>query len=173
MHVWFRTIVLGAVWFLLSGTDALSAQQGPTCQADEYHQFDFWIGKWEVTDPNGQVTGHNEIKPFAASCALLENWVAASGGEGKSINSYQAGLQQWRQYWVGGGGFTLILTGGLVEGKMVLTGPERVARGGQKIIDRVTWTPVNKDEIRQVWESSPDQGTNWTTVFDGTYRRVK
>ena len=35
---------------------------------------------------------------------------------------------------------------------------------------RITWTPEG-DEVRQVWETSADDGQTWTTAFDGLYRR--
>jgi len=27
------------------------------CTAPEHHQFDFWIGEWDVTLPNGKAAG--------------------------------------------------------------------------------------------------------------------
>ena len=57
-------------------------------------------------------------------------------------------------------GGVLLLDGGLRDGAMVLEAP------GQ----RITWTHAD-DEVRQVWETSTDDGTTWTVAFDGRYKR--
>ena len=66
----------------------------------------------------------------------------------------------------------LELAGGLVDGKMVLSG-ERKLRDGRTLTNRITWTPNADGSVRQHWEQSFDGGKVWTTVFDGTYRRRK
>jgi hypothetical protein len=35
---------------------------------------------------------------------------------------------------------------------------------------RITWTPEG-DGLRQVWETSSDDGKTWEVAFDGQYRR--
>ena len=72
-------------------------------------------------------------------------------------------------------GDMLLLEGGLVDGAMVLEGrapsgedPTAVDR------QRITWTQVSDAdgaEVRQLWESSGDDGATWTVAFDGRYRR--
>ena len=37
-------------------------------------------------------------------------------------------------------------------------------------VQRITWTQEG-DEVRQVWETSTDDGATWTVAFDGRYRR--
>lgn len=34
------------------------------CTEPEHHQFDFWIGEWDVTLPNGKAAGTNRIEPI-------------------------------------------------------------------------------------------------------------
>lgn len=153
-------------------TGEARAQQSPAsaCADPDFHQFDFWIGSWEVT-AQGKAVGRNEIVPFAQGCALLENWTAANGSVGKSINTWRPTEKRWTQHWVSAGTI-LDLSGGLVDGQMVLTGPVRQLASGP-VMDRVTWTPVTRDQVRQVWELSSDNGTTWRTIFDGTYTRKK
>ena len=47
---------------------ALSQAQPPPapgpCAAPEHHQFDFWLGDWEVRTPEGKLAGHNTISRF-------------------------------------------------------------------------------------------------------------
>jgi hypothetical protein len=138
--------------------------------------FDFWIGEWDVTTPDGRPAGSNRIEPVAGGRGLLEHWEGAAqpdgrpGVPGKSLNAYDPATQKWRQFWVGGGGAVLELAGGLADGNMVLVG-ERPLRDGRRQTNRITWTPKADGTVRQHWEQSLDGGSTWTTAFDGLYRR--
>ncbi len=159
-------ILLG---FLLGFGFSLSAAgQLPTPPA-ESHQFDFWIGDWNVTTPDGKAAGTNSIQAIAGGFGLLENWQGAGGGSGKSLNSYNRSKKQWQQFWVGVGGM-LELSGGLdPKGRMILAGENNTPKGTLK--SRITWTPNKDGTVRQQWEQSRDAGVTWKTVFDGIYKR--
>ncbi|HEY5550402.1 MAG TPA: hypothetical protein VIK52_00835 [Opitutaceae bacterium] len=144
-------------------------QQQPPAPPPEASQFDFWIGEWEVTQPNGKVAGYNSIVSVNGGRALLENWTSAAGNfAGKSLNSYDAVAKKWKQFWVDTGGSVLELSGGIVDGKMVLAGRSITAAGGE-MQQRITWTPNEDGSVRQHWEQSSDGGTTWQTAFDGHY----
>ena len=164
-------MALVAVVAILAGDARAQTGAPQPCAGPEFHQFDFWIGTWEVTS-QGKVVGHNEIIPFAGGCALLENWTATSGGGGKSINSWRPIEKRWSQHWVGSGGTILDLSGGLVEGRMVLSGAVRQTPNGP-VLDRITWTPVSQNIVRQVWDISVDRGATWQPLFNGIYTRKK
>jgi hypothetical protein len=140
-----------------------SAQTPPAkpCAGIEHRQFDFWIGEWDVFGPQGKQVGKSRIELHGGGCFLLENWSGASGVDGKSLNMYDASDKLWHQSWYDSSGSRLDLAGALVAGKMVLTS----ADGAQ----RITWTPNGDGSVRQLWESSKDQGKTWTASFDGKY----
>ncbi|HUG13269.1 MAG TPA: hypothetical protein VMM36_19795 [Opitutaceae bacterium] len=143
------------------------AQQQPL--PPEASQFDFWIGEWEVTQPDGKVAGNNSIVSINNGRALLENWTSAAGNfSGKSLNSYDVVAKKWKQFWVDTAGAVLELSGGIVDGKMVLSGTTLNQAGGE-VHQRITWTPNEDGSVRQHWEQSSDSGTTWQTVFDGHY----
>lgn len=146
-----------------------SAQTPPPALPPESRQFDFWLGEWDVTNPAGKLAGTNKIESIAARAGLLENWTGATGFTGRSLNAWNAAKKQWQQYWVGSGGGVLELSGGLVNGRMVLTGDHEV--NGARRLERITWTPNPDGTVRQHWEQSTDGGKTWTTAFDGLYRR--
>jgi len=149
----------------------LSAQQQPApCSTPEYRQFDFWAGSWNVFNPKGQQVGTNTIEPILGGCALQESWVGTGTSRGFSYNMYDRTTGRWHQTWVGGGGTLLLLDGGLVEGNMVLSGTTLNAQGAT-VQNRITWTPVAADSVRQLWETSADEGKTWSVAFDGTYVR--
>ena len=149
-----------------------ASQAAPApCSSDAYHQFDFWLGKWTAYSVDGEKQGTNHLHRVIGNCGLQENWVSASGQfEGTSYNVYVPSEKRWHQTWVDNQGGTLFLEGRFTEGKMQLQG-KRENRKGKKVLDRITWTPLEDGRVRQHWQSSEDKGKTWTEVFDGYYVR--
>ena len=142
------------------------------CTAPAYRQFDFWLGDWDVTTPDGKAAGHNRITTILGGCALREEWTGASGTHGTSLNMFDSAGRKWRQTWVDDGGTVLLLSGQLKAGKMVLEG-DSPAGGGTTVRQRITWTAQPAGKVRQLWESSADGGKSWKVEFDGTYAKAK
>ncbi len=143
----------------------------PCATRTEYRQFDFWIGEWDVK-AGGQQAGTNSVQLILNKCVLLENWTGARGGTGKSFNIYNAARGKWQQTWVDSSGNVLEFYGEFKDGAMRLVG-ENLGPNGGKIINKLTFFPLEDGRIRQLWESSRDDGKTWTTVFDGLYIRKK
>lgn len=150
---------------LMSLATALPA---PAC-GDATHQFDFWLGAWDVrgNDAAAQPKGTNTIRRVDG-CALLEEWVGATGTTGHSLNVFDTTDGKWHQFWVDSSGSVLRLSGGLVGDEMVMTGVAP-SSGGAMQQQRITWSPRPDGSVRQHWETS-DDGHAWTTAFDGIYR---
>ena len=143
----------------------------PGCDAAVRRQFDFWVGDWSVA-VGGQPAGENRIEKILNGCALLENWTGKGGMSGKSLNFYDPLSGQWHQTWVDDRGGSLGLDGKFADGRMVLTGSAKNPKTGKTTINRIIWTPLPADQVRQVWETSSD-GQSWTVAFDGLYTRKK
>lgn len=155
---------------LLAAAPSVAAQQqAPPCTAPEYRQFDFWVGSWNVFNPAGQQVGTNTIERTLDGCALHEQWKSAGRSRGFSYNIFDRARGTWHQSWVDNGGLLLLIDGGLEDGRMVLSGTTTGARG--TVLNRITWTPVSTDSVRQFWETSADSGTTWSVAFDGMYVR--
>jgi hypothetical protein len=152
-----------------------SAANAPSaCAGPEHRQFDFWLGEWDVATPDGKRAGHNRIVSLHRGCVLLERWTGSGGFEGSSLNAYDAERKVWHQTWTDSGGGVLLLDGEFSDGRMVLRGDSLdPARGNAKVRNRITWTPEREGRVRQLWESSADNGLTWTTVFDGLYTKVR
>src|SRR4051794_23384744 len=86
----------------------------PACTSPEFRQFDFWLGGWKVKNAQGKQVGSSEISRVSEGCAIREQWTAAGGMTGSSLNYYDAGDREWHQHWVGGDGTILHLHGGLI-----------------------------------------------------------
>lgn len=134
------------------------------------HDFDFWMGDWDVHNSEGKLLGRNTITSMFDNGMVHEHWRGNGGLEGRSINGYDAARGVWHQTWMDASGGVLLLDGGLRVGAMVLEGS---APSGDDltVVDRqrITWTR-EADGPRQVWESSSDDGLTWTVAFDGWYR---
>ena len=154
-----------------------SSQSGPPpaakpCGAKpEYRQFDFWIGEWDV-EAGGKPAGTNSVRLILGDCVIFENWKGAGGMTGKSFNIYNAAIGKWQQTWVDSSGNALEFYGEFKDGAMRLVG-EKPGPNGAKIINKLTFFPLEGGRVRQLWESSQDGGKTWTTVFDGLYIRKK
>jgi len=140
-------------------------QTASPCASPEHRQFDFWVGEWEVTRPDGKVAGHNRITPILGGCALREEWTGAGGNQGTSLNAWDPGAHAWRQTWVDQSGAVLLLAGGIDGGRMVMVSGDGPSR------QRITWTPMPDGRVRQLWDASEDGGKTWKVAFDGTYRK--
>ncbi len=151
---------------------ANSAQQPVPCSAEEYRQFDFWLGEWEVFNPQGQKVGENKIEKILNGCSLKESWESTTGYRGHSFNIYDQTSGQWHQTWVDIGGTLLQLDGGLTDGAMVMSGVTQGQNG--EVMNRISWTPTKEGaqiHVRQHWETSTDSGKTWQTAFDGLYKK--
>jgi hypothetical protein len=159
-----------------SGPRAVAQQppqrQSPCRTQPEYRQFDFWVGEWDVQTPQGQTAGTNSVQLILGDCVLLENWTGARGGHGKSFNVYNAAKGKWQQTWVDNAGSVLELLGEYRDDRMIFSG-ETVRRDGTKVLERLSFTKLPGDRVRQFWEQSADGGKTWTVAFDGTYVRKK
>ena len=160
------TATLLLISFIASGTE----QKQVPCSTEEYRQFDFWIGEWEVFDPKGQKVGENTIEKILGGCSLQESWRGASGNVGHSYNIYDRSQKQWHQTWVDNSGTLLKLNGGMEGGSMVMSGTTKGKSG--TVLNKISWTP-EKADVRQVWQVSTDEGKTWQTIFDGLYKKVK
>jgi hypothetical protein len=162
--------LLARAAFLAIIASPLSAQTTAACTNAAHRQFDFWVGDWDVYDARGQRAGVNRIEKTLNGCALHETWTSAGPSRGNSYSAWDAGDNRWHQTWVDNEGTVLRISGGIVNGEMVMEGDRHLA-DGTPVSERITWTPRADGTLRQLWQTSRDRGMRWTVVFDGTYRR--
>ena len=145
------------------------------CERPEAHQFDFWIGDWEVYK-NGTDTlvAYNRISPIAGGCGILEDYATVSKNYvGNSINKYSFAKKKWKQMWVDNSGLTLELEGNYADNKMILEGEQLNFANGKMLKNRITWFKNADGTVRQLWEQSHDDGKTYTVAFDGLYKKKK
>lgn len=129
------------------------------CSGEAFHQFDFWIGDWDVYGAPGRPPGRNTITALHDGCVIRESY---ENGRytGMSMNYYDAEADKWHQLWIDNQGLILPLEGGWNGESMILANDR----------SRITWTPNEDGSVRQLWEQTED-GETWQTVFDGKYVR--
>jgi hypothetical protein len=159
---------LAVGFYGLSG--APTGPVGRPCRRPEYRQFDFWVGQWEVKIfGTGAPSGTNIITSELDGCAVFEDY-ANAGYVGRSLNTYDAADDQWHQHWIANDALPLLLDGAAQGSAMVMQGFRPTPAG--PILDRITWTPLSSERVRQFWDSSSDSGATFPTiVFDGEYFR--
>lgn len=142
------------------------------CKASpEFRQFDFWIGEWDVKNPQGVLSGSSSVQLILGQCIIFENWAGGSGTNGKSFNIYDANDKKWHQTWVDDKGTFTHYIGGLVDGKMVVVADTIIA--GQKTLAKMTFSKLPNGDVRQFGENSTDDGKTWVTAFDLIYSRKR
>jgi hypothetical protein len=145
---------------------------GRPCSAPAYRDFDFWVGNWDVYGGSTtNLAGTNEVKSLLGGCAVEENWVAAFGSTGRSLNAYDHATGTWSQMWVAVGGcpFSVILVeGGIVNGAMRMTGRREQPEGfliappcgpppGTVVFSRadlIRWTPLATGSVLQQFSAA-------------------
>lgn len=179
-----RTIVSATAGLVLAGcaiaqetaTDAPASPPPPPpppCEGEAYHQFDFWVGDWNVAATNGQFAGNNSITREEGGCLLLESWTSASGTTGQSYNFYNPATDTWRQVWVSAGAI-IDYEGGLTEtGSMKLIGTITYHASGQSSPFTGEWTLNEDGSVTQHFEQYNVETEEWATWFTGIYTRLE
>jgi hypothetical protein len=164
---------------ILIALAAPAAAQVPAgCDTPESHQFDFWVGKWEV-HPNGadKIIAHSLIEKKYAGCAVRENWMPLGrelNGGGGSLSLYDQRSKQWRQTWIDSSGTRVDLDGGFADGVMSIAGNwANFAGPGKDALVRMNYQLRPDGQVRQWAEASTDGGKTWKPAFDLLYRKVE
>lgn len=130
----------------------VSATPGTVCEDGPHDDFDFWIGEWDVFNPEGDQIGTNSVERVLDGCVVTESWVSGAGFPGRSINAFDSETGQWHQTWVSANfAGHLRMSGELNDqGQMVLKGQREAVDPGFTIFDEYIWTPLPPDEVKQV-----------------------
>ena len=137
------------------------------------HQFDFWLGHWEVRMPDGSLAGTNTIVKRDGGCAIEEHWEGSGGATGTSHTFYLPSRGEWRQVWTGSGGTFFDITGkAAANGSVHMEGQLEYADTHQVVAFRGTWTPGADGRVRQRLEEFDLVAKSWILWFDGFYRRL-
>jgi len=151
---------------------SLSAQTNScNCCTEKNSEFDFWVGTWSVTKPDGTPAGSNTITKIQDNCVLRENWTSATTGyTGMSSNFYNSQTDQWEQLWLDNQGGMLHLKGNRKGNQMILQSDQFKNDKGEPYFHRITWTLNEDGSVRQYWETITNNN-EVVVAFDGLYQK--
>lgn len=154
---------------LLSNVSA-TVPDTPRCSLPEFHQFDFWVGEWDVTW-NDTVKGTNNITKGLGNCVIQENFSDPSNNFfGKSFSVYNPDKKQWEQTWVDNEGSYMAFTGEFKDGRMILS-RSFTNKKGKQVIQRMVFFNIKLGSLDWSWESSSDDGKTWKQNWLIHYKR--
>jgi hypothetical protein len=166
-----RILPIAAVALLPAGA---AHAQTYGCDSPESRQFDFWLGEWELSYSEEGKPGRsrNRVSKILGGCAVLEEFSGQPGTklDGRSHSTYDRLTRQWRQTWVDNTAAYLDFTGGMSDGRMILS---RDAPGGKGVQQRMIFQDITSDSLKWLWQKSEDGGASWKTQWEIDYRRVK
>ena len=134
--------------------------------------FDFWLGRWEVREPDGTLVGTDTIEKRDGGCSIYEHYEGAGGSSGTSLTFYLPSRGEWRQVWTGSGGTLFDITGKLVDGSMKMEGQVEYIEGNRVVAFRGSWTQAADGRVRQRLEEFDLGAQTWIVWFDGFFRRL-
>lgn len=143
------------------------------CTAPENHQFDFWVGDWDVFEVDHPATrvAHVRVERILDGCVLLEDYQDTEFHKGQSFSLYDASRKVWHQSWVTNRGQLLIIEGKFAGGEMVLNGADFTPNGEKRRV-RGIWKPLDGG-VRETAVTSTDGGKSWKPWFDLIFRPRK
>lgn len=158
--------------------DAPPAPQAKTrlCDDPQHHQFDFWIGEWQVFNAaNGKLIGFTKVEKQLKDCAIVQNLVLVDDEWRRSDLDYRmSGIgistvegDRWSVYWVDNYGDNAIALGRLQQdGAMAFesTTAEGVKSG------RAIWRPNADGTVESIHYQSNDGGKTWKLHVHWLYR---
>lgn len=143
------------------------------CCTSKYSEFDFWIGKWDVINKNGELAGTNTIDKIQENCIIRENWESSKGKyTGTSYNFFNSKTNQWEQLWLDNQGGSLKLKGERIGNQMILSSDVETNKKGKSYYNRITWTLNDDGSVRQLWEVIVEDTVS-QVAFDGLYKKTE
>ena len=157
-----------AVCILLAITYCYAQNPSP-CSSPEYHQFDFWIGDWDVFESDsGTSTAHVRVDGILGGCVLHERYEDNTGAVGESFTTYDVGQKLWHQTWVTNRGRLMTIEGRAENDAMTLSGAY-YRENGEEVRVRGIWAPMGRT-VRESAVTSSDAGKTWRPWFDLSFR---
>ncbi|MBN2597397.1 hypothetical protein [Labilibaculum sp.] len=159
--------------FILSHLTSFSQNTNTKNTISPNRLFDFWLGEWDVFT-NDELVGHNTISLQQNGNLLQENWVSEKESfTGTSYSFYNEKINKWQQIWIDKNGNNLLLKGNFENGKMVLLSGTDSNMGEAQSLHRISWIVMPNGDVKQVWESTIDEGKIWSIQFEGVYKKKK
>lgn len=147
--------------------------QQPCSTEPHSHDFDFWIGQWDVYQTGTKtLIGHSMVQSIAGGCAILENWTDTKDHTGKSINYFNPATGNWEQDWIGSSGGPQRYLNGIYKDSVMHFTYSRIVKN-KPVTGNFKFYNMGKNTVRQYQDINNDDGKTVTVSYDLTYVRKK
>lgn len=161
------------ITILLIVVSAHAFAQQPCSTEPHSHDFDFWIGEWNVYQTGTKtLVGHSVVQSISGGCGILENWTSIKGNTGKSINYYNPATGKWEQDWIGSGGGPQRYLNGVYEDSVMHFTYESTLKN-KSVKGNFKFYNIDKNTVRQYQDANNDDAKTVTVSYDFTYVRKK
>ena len=89
---------------------------------------------------------------------------------GMSVSIFDTRAGKWKQTWVDNEGAYLDFVGEFKDGQMILA-RDAVRVDGTKVIQRMVFKNISRNEFDWSWEASKDGGKTWEVQWPIHYKR--
>jgi hypothetical protein len=148
-------------------------------QAQDGNEFDFWIGKWDLSWEYGDGTqgiGTNNILKTLDGKVIQENFEAIDTGpyngfKGTSVSVFNPNSKTWHQAWADNQGGFFNFIGEVEEDRRIFkTLPYH--KDGKEIILRMVFYDIKENSMTWDWEQSQDGGKTWALQWRIKYKKA-
>ncbi len=156
-----------------------AAAQTPTspCDTPQHHQFDYWVGDWQVFDAtNNQLVAVDHVEKHSAGCIVQQNLTFITDMYRRDGVGYRlAGIgvnrfdgERWLQLWADNQWGAIALRGAPDEhGSLVFT--SIVPSRGRDL--KIIWEKQADGTVRNLEYVAPTGTQKWEKYGDLIYRR--
>ena len=132
--------------------------------------FDFWLGTWRGTWPDGGSAVNTITKEYGGN-VVVERFVAEAPEtlNGLSVSVLDSRDACWKQTWVDDNGSYLDFRGGFDGDAMVLS--RQLLDGAAVVTQRMVWHDIEDDRFLWAWQRSRADG-EWETLWAIAYERI-
>lgn len=153
------------------------------CNSAEAHQFDFWIGNWDIDQKIIQKDGswiktkaRDSVFSILKGCAIEEHWTGnvqffwagmkePKPLEGLSVRYYDTKDKKWHIFWMDNFNPTLGTgsKGNFKNGIGEFFHEQKTEKGKQ--ISKITFSDITKNSLHWDLSISRDNGETWTKIW--------
>jgi hypothetical protein len=162
----------------LAPVAAHAAEPAPkplSCADDPvYHQQDFTLGQWDVTDATGKVAKVH-IERALAGCALRETWTENAGrpGNGLGLFTYSRNLKSWFYLWAADNAAATSFSGALLKPGVMQYTTTRPLPDGRTRLRHWSLTLLPDGRVEELSVGSDDAGASWKSEYKLIWTRLE
>jgi hypothetical protein len=164
-------LALGVAGIFSATTVAGPAASG-ACSGPAYHELDFFVGNWVVTDKLGKQFATDRVSKEYGGCVIWEQWFGARGSHGAGYSGYVPTRHVWVQTFMDDRGTVLVFEGGPAGASFSISGPSYPKPGAIEQ-NHVIFRTLPQRVVEEYWTVWDDGNKTSRVIFDGFFHPAK